>query len=102
MHFDRRGLVDPQHAKVVEVGLLHAAVLERHFAPERAADSENDAAFDLCLDRVRVYNHTAIDGADDSVHADLGGLRHGDLGDLCQVAAPRAVEKRDAAAAAFG
>src|SRR5262245_47013772 len=28
MHFDGRGLVDPHHANVVEVGLLDAAVLE--------------------------------------------------------------------------
>src|SRR2546427_3937224 len=27
MHFDRRALIDPQHANVVEVGLLHPAVL---------------------------------------------------------------------------
>src|SRR2546422_2056542 len=41
MHFDRRRLIDPQHANVVEVGLLHPAVLQGHLAPQRAADSED-------------------------------------------------------------
>src|SRR2546429_2511423 len=33
MHFDRRALIHPQHANVVEVGLLHPAVLQGYLAP---------------------------------------------------------------------
>src|SRR5712691_1553409 len=54
MHFDSRRLVDPQRANVMEVGLLHPAVLERHLAPQGAADPENDPALDLRFHRVRV------------------------------------------------
>src|SRR5262245_40158557 len=42
VHFDGRRLVDPQRADVVEVGLAHAAVLDRHLAPQGAADPEDD------------------------------------------------------------
>src|SRR5262252_828829 len=55
MDVNLRRLVDPHDAKVVEVRLFHAAVLERHFAPQGAADSEDDPAFDLRFDRVRVH-----------------------------------------------
>src|SRR6266700_2435502 len=47
MHFDRRALIHPQHANVVEVGLLHPAVLQGHPAPQRAADADDDPAIDL-------------------------------------------------------
>src|SRR5262245_16442024 len=40
VHFDGRRFVDPQHANIVEVGLFHPPVLERHLAPEGTADSE--------------------------------------------------------------
>src|SRR5258706_6893361 len=42
VYLDGRHLVDPKDANVVEVGLLHSALLERHFAPEGTADSEQD------------------------------------------------------------
>src|SRR2546427_1245778 len=82
MHFDRRALIDPQHANVVEVGLLHPAVLQGHLAPQRAADSEDDPAFDLRFHDVRVHHGATIDRADDPVHAHLTRLRDGNLGDL--------------------
>src|SRR5260370_29094856 len=44
VHFDRRRLLDPQHADLVEVRLLHPAVLERHLAVQGAADSADDPA----------------------------------------------------------
>src|ERR1700737_733278 len=47
VHFDRRRLIYPQDANIMEVRLLHAPVLERHLAVQGAADSEDDAALDL-------------------------------------------------------
>src|SRR5215831_16032889 len=91
VNFDLRRLVDPQHAKVVEIGLLDPAVLERHFAPQGAADSEDDSSLDLCLHGVGVHDHTAINRADDPMQADFARFGDRDLGDLCQVAAPRGV-----------
>ena len=49
MDLDRRRLVDAQHAIVVEVALLDAAVLERDLALQRGGEAEDDAAFDLRL-----------------------------------------------------
>src|SRR5438874_9009849 len=100
MHFDRRCLVDPQHANVVEVRLLHPAVLDRHLTVQGAADSEDDAALDLRFHGVRVHDGAAVHRADDPVHAHLARLRHRHLGDLGQIAAPTAVEERDTAATA--
>src|SRR2546427_5767944 len=34
VYLDRRRLIHPQHANVMEVRLLHPAVLERHLAPQ--------------------------------------------------------------------
>src|SRR2546429_1490449 len=42
MHFDRRRLIDPQHANVVEVGLLHPAVLQGHLAPQRSEEHTSE------------------------------------------------------------
>src|SRR5262249_56212670 len=64
-HLDGRRLVDSHDSNVMEVGLLDPAVLERHAAPQGAADSEDDPALDLRLYRVRVYDRPAIDCADD-------------------------------------
>src|SRR6266851_3909431 len=63
VHFDCRRLIDPQDANIMEVGLLHPAVLERHFAVEGAADSEDDAALDLRFHGVRVHDDATVDGA---------------------------------------
>src|SRR5262245_49991279 len=41
VHLDGRRLVDSHHSNVMEVGLLDPAVLERHAAPQGAADSED-------------------------------------------------------------
>src|SRR2546427_10677973 len=71
MHFDRRALIHSQHANVVEVGLLHPAVLEGHLAPQRAADSEDDTTFDLGFHDVRAHHGATIDRADDPVHPHL-------------------------------
>ena len=40
MDLDRRRLIDPQHAIVVEIALLDPAVFDRDFAVERGRDSE--------------------------------------------------------------
>src|SRR5262249_24566454 len=102
VHLDSRRLVDSHDSNVMEVGLLDPAVLERHAAPQGAADSEDYPALDLGLHRVRVHDRPAIDFADDPVDADLARLRHRDLGHLRQITAPFAEKHRDAAAPAFG
>src|SRR5499433_3158241 len=102
VHLDGRRLVDSHDSNVMEVGLLDPAVLERHAAPQDAADSEDYPALGLGLHRVRVYDRPAIDCADNPVDADLARLRHRDLGHLRQITAPFAEKHRDAAAAAFG
>src|SRR5262249_6237599 len=74
VHLDGRRLVDSHDSNVMEVGLLDPAVLERHAAPQRAADSEDYPALDLGLHGVRVHDRPAIDCADDPVDADLARL----------------------------
>src|SRR5262245_50099660 len=54
VHLDGRRLVDSHDSNVMEVGLLDPAVLERHAAPQGAADSEDYPALDLGLHGVRV------------------------------------------------
>src|SRR6516165_521700 len=102
VHLDGRRLVDAHDSNVMEVGLLDPALLERHAAPQGAADSEDYPALDLGLHRVRVHDRPAVDRADDPVDADLARLRHRDLGHLRQITAPFAEKHRDAAAPAFG
>src|SRR5262245_36980019 len=102
MYLDGRRLVDAHDSNVMEVGLLDPAVLERHAAPQGAADSEDYPALDLGLHRVRVHDRPAIDGADDPVDADFARLRHRDFGHLRQITAPFAEEHRDATSPAFG
>src|SRR5215470_17201343 len=97
VHLDGRRLVDSHDSNVMEVGLLDPAVLERHAAPQGAADSEDYPALDLGLHRVRVHDRPAIDCADDPVDADLARPRHRDLGHLRQITAPFAEKHRHAA-----
>src|SRR5204862_7565387 len=87
----------PQHPVVVEIGLFDPAILERDLPPQRTADAEIDATLDLCLHGVGVNHGTAVDRADDPVHPQLACLRHLDLADLGQVAAPPAIEQGHAA-----
>src|SRR6266478_7298175 len=100
VHFDGRRFVDPQHANVVEVGLLYPAVLQRRLSPKGAADPENDPTLDLRFHRVGVHHGAAVDRADDPVHADLARFGHRDLGDPGQITAPLAVEDGDTATTA--
>src|SRR5690348_387154 len=44
MHVDGRYLVDAQNPVVVEVGLLHAPVLQCDLAVERGSEAEDEAA----------------------------------------------------------
>src|SRR5256712_12822512 len=96
-----RRLVDPQHADVMEVGLLDPALLQRRPAPEGAADAEDDPALDLRLDRVGVPHRAAVHRANDAMHADLARFGHRGFGDRGEITAPPAVEDGYAAAAAF-
>src|SRR4051812_30749976 len=63
MHVDSRRLVDPQHAVVTEVTLLHPAILDRDLAVQGACKAENDPAFHLRPNRVGVYGDATIDDA---------------------------------------
>src|SRR4051812_3408138 len=63
VHFDLRRLVDPQRSIIVEVGLLDPALLERHLAPQGAADPEDDPPFGPRPDRVWVPDRSAVDPA---------------------------------------
>ena len=55
-------------AVVVEVGLLHAAVLEGDGAVQRRGQAEGDGALDLRLDGEGVHDQAAVEGGDDAVH----------------------------------
>src|SRR5258708_13862307 len=62
-HFDRRRLIDPKDANIMEVRLLHPAVPERHLAVEGAADAEDDPTLDLRLHGAGVHDCAALDPA---------------------------------------
>src|SRR2546430_420304 len=96
MHLDLRHFAHAQHPVVVEVRLLHAAVLERDLAVQRRGEAVYDRALDLALDDVRVHRHAAIHRGDDPVHLRRAVRTDRDLRDL---RAPAAEGKyhRDAA-----
>jgi len=52
MHFDFRHFVHAQHPVVVEVRLLHAAVLEGDLPVQGCGEPVHDRALDLALDDV--------------------------------------------------
>ena len=68
MHLDRRRLVDPHHAVVIEIILLDRALLIGEPAVERAGPAEDETALDLRFDRVGVDDKTAIDRGHRSSH----------------------------------
>src|SRR4051812_34320684 len=72
-HLDvhRRHLVHAWDAIVVEIRLLHHAVLDRDPLAQRNADAIDDAAFGLCHDIVRLHRNAAVDGAPEIVQVDL-------------------------------
>ena len=98
LDLDRRSLVDAQHAVVVEVRLLDAAVLERDLAPQRRGDAEDDAALHLRHDGIGIDGDAGVDDADDAVDVHLADVGDRDLGDLRHVASERVVHAYAAAA----
>src|SRR5262249_58847435 len=85
MDLDRGGLIDAQHLVVMEIALLHPAVLQRDLAVKGCCDSKDDRALDLCLDGVGVDGGAAIDRADDAPDANGAVIRYFDFGDLRHV-----------------
>ena len=70
---------------VVEIVLLDAAVFQGDFGFERGSEAEDDAAFHLRFDDVRIYGASAIHGADDSMDADGAVFLDGGFDDLGDV-----------------
>ena len=63
VHVDRRHLVDAQHAVVVEIGLLHAAVFDGDLAVQRRSEPEDQPALKLRHDGVGIDGDAGIDRA---------------------------------------
>jgi hypothetical protein len=56
---------------VLEVVLLHAAVLQRALAEQRRRQAVHERALDLRLDLLRIDGVARIGGRDDAVHLQL-------------------------------
>jgi len=93
-----RRLVDPQRPIGVEIALFDPPILQRDHAVERGGQAEERSALHLGLDRVRIDDHAAIDGADDTMDLERTVGRDLDLGHLREVTAKRGLD-RDAASA---
>ena len=87
MHLDQRSFIDTEDAIVVEIILFDAAILQSDFAPQCGADAEDNATLDLGDDGVRVYDHPAIQRANNPMNTDLAILGHLHLGDLGKIGA---------------
>ena len=98
MSFDHRRLVDPQRPIGVEIALFDPPILQRDRAVERGGQAEERSTLHLGLDRVRIDDHAAIDGADDTMDLERTVGRDLDLGHLREVTAKGELD-RDAAAA---
>ncbi len=99
MDVDGRRLVDAQHAVVVEIALLHAALVDRDLAIERRSQPEEETALQLRDDGVGIDGDAGVDRAGDAMHADLAVAIDLDVGDGGDEARERNLY-RDAAAAA--
>ena len=60
MHVDVRHLVDAQHAVIVEVGLLHAALLDRDLAVQRGGQAEDQPALQLRDDGIGIDRDAGV------------------------------------------
>src|SRR5215471_5616132 len=101
VHLDLGHLVHPQHPVVVEVRLLHLAVLERDLAVQGGGQPVDDRALDLALHDIGVRRHAAVDRRDDAVDLWSSVRRDRDLGDL-RAPAAEGEHHRDAAEDASG
>ena len=70
----------------MEILLLDAAVFKSDFRFEGGSQAEDDAAFHLRFDNVRIDDASAIDGAHDAMHPHCAVLLHGCLDDLGNIA----------------
>src|SRR6266700_704005 len=86
-----RHLGQPEHAVVVEVALLHAALVDRDLAPQRRRQAVHDGALHLRLDDVGIHDRPAVHRADDSVHARCSVRPHRDFGHFGHVGLERRV-----------
>ncbi len=91
MDFHDGHFVQAQHRIVVEVPLFHPPVLEGDLTVKRRGEAEDDAAFHLRADGVRVYHRTAVDRADNPMDSDLTLLGNRDFRHLSHEAAERGV-----------
>src|ERR1700726_3835744 len=82
--FDLRHFAHARHVVVVEVGLLHAAVIDGDGIFHHRGQRVHGGAFNLRYDSGGIHRAAAIDGVDDAMHAYLA-LFHADLGDRRRV-----------------
>ena len=75
----------------MEIPLLDSSVFKCDFRFQRGSQSEDDAAFHLRFDRVRIDGQTAIDRANDAMNAHRAALLHRRFDDLRHVAVERKV-----------
>ena len=66
VNLDLRRLVDAQHAVVVEVGLLDAALVDGDLAIERGGQAEDQPALELRHDGIGIDGDAGIDRAGDA------------------------------------
>src|SRR5438046_54347 len=86
-----RGLVDPDHREIVEIALLHLAVLEGDRAMLGEAHAHDRGALDLRLDPLRIDEGSAIYRGIDPRHGKLALVVNGDLDDGRDIADEAAV-----------
>src|SRR5882672_4911196 len=80
LDLDCRALVDAQRRVVVKVALLNPTLVDGDLAMERGRQAIHDGAFHLLANQVWIHRHTAVDDADDPVHANLVILGQRDFG----------------------
>src|ERR1700735_3986152 len=69
MHFDLRHFIDSQHAVIVKITLLHAALLDADVAVQSRGQSEYHATLQLRDHSIRIYHDPGIHCHDDSLQA---------------------------------
>src|SRR5207253_4216023 len=78
---DQRRLIDTHDREVVEVALLHPAVLEGDLAVFRKAQAHDGRSLDLRLDPLRIDEGSAIDRGVHTLDAELAFAANRDLDD---------------------
>ena len=96
--FDLGHVRNPQHRIIIEIGLLHLAVLDGDFVVERRSEPEHHATFDLRSHQIRVNDLAAIHRDDDPVHVQGSVFCDCHFRDVRHIAA-ESVEASNAAAA---